>query len=172
MSHEINNVHGLAFWDIRNISSLCSDNCGVSEFFERMFLFIERYFQPIEYLFVKFDTYLPLELSSTVILFRGRDLLYIYPDFETVLKGSFKNGVMFATREVNLSGVEIDRDLGTAKVEVTEPFGPTYMRDVSTSTHMSSDYLLKDPFEKKTATVSWSLKLASRPLSRFRSCEN
>lgn len=76
---------------------------------------------------------------------------------------------MFATREVSLSGVEVNRDLGTAELAVTEPFGPTYMRDVSTATHMSSDYLLKDPFEKKTATVS--LKLCSHPFSRFQSGE-
>eukprot|EP00094_Tigriopus_californicus_P006204 TCALIF_05970-PA protein Name:"Similar to setd7 Histone-lysine N-methyltransferase SETD7 (Halocynthia roretzi)" AED:0.01 eAED:0.01 QI:153/1/0.8/1/1/1/5/0/491 len=87
--------------------------------------------------------------------FTGKRISFVYPDFNTTIQGSFKKGVMLLTQEVIMKGLSTTKT-GLKVLQTSEPFGVPYKRDVSTGTFLSSDPLLRDPFESKMVTVGTS----------------
>ncbi len=86
----------------------------------------------------------------------GDDVVYVYPDLETLLVGSFVNGTMVSARSSGLAGLAFDAvsgipllleslDRGDARFSYEEPT-PVSVRDP----------LLRDPMEAKTVRVSAS----------------
>jgi len=87
-------------------------------------------------------------------MFTGDRVVFLYPDYKTAIVGSFLAGSMVETMEgevktVSMSGVP------RLEVEVKEN-DALYTRDISTSTHLSSDPLLRDPYEAKMVDVDIS----------------
>ena len=99
-----------------------------------------------------------LDISySTFFYSSGSDLVFIYPDMKTAFRGSFDSkGQMINTKQVDIVG---QRDLefgGLKELEFSKTFGPVFKSDVSTATHLSSEPLLRDPYEVKMVTVKSS----------------
>lgn len=62
--------------------------------------------------------------------FTGDDIAYIYPDFQTVMFGEFKNGIMIKARECQVEAVKFSR--GIPELKFTEPLGPYFHHKVPT----------------------------------------
>lgn len=87
--------------------------------------------------------------------FTGKRISFVYPNFNTTIQGSFKKGVMLLTQEVLIKGLSTAKS-GVKVLQTSEPFGVQYKRDVSTGTMLSSEPLLRDPYESKMVAVSTS----------------
>ena len=102
----------------------------------------------------------PLLPHSILILpfsYSGSDLVYIYPDFKTAFRGSFDDkGRMIETKQVDIIGERIQEFGGIAELQFSKPFGPIFKGDVSTSTRLSFEPMLRDPYESKMVSVKTS----------------
>jgi len=88
------------------------------------------------------------------ILANGHGCVYLYPDLVTGLVGDWVGGRMVNTRQAEL----VDLDMSTTVIRlVMEIVGDEiYSEDISTSTKISIQPLLEDPFERKTIYVAES----------------
>ena len=86
--------------------------------------------------------------------FTGDNVSYIYPDFETVLRGKFVDDVMVEAAEANVTGSVIEN--GILRLEISEPRGPTFQFWPSTRTEVTCPHLQEDPFEKKVIVAASS----------------
>ena len=81
-------------------------------------------------------------------------MAFIYPDFATALLGSFNSGEMVATKEVSVAGYDEGSD--------SLSFGPStnpstiFTYDPSEGDIMSSEPMLKDPYESRLAEIRQS----------------
>ena len=90
-------------------------------------------------------------------LAEGPDCVFLYPDFSTALLGVWRSGRM--ERAVQASLVNIRLTGAELEVEVRPTAGREHLLhrlDVSTSTRISSDPHLPDPFEERTVYVAQS----------------
>ncbi len=90
------------------------------------------------------------------IFFSGTKVVFIYPDFTTALQGQWEKGVMVKSRQVGIKSMTEIEDTGMMTMEVTEPFGPVYERDVSDKKTLSKEPMLRDPYEKEMVEVKQS----------------
>merc|ERR1712038_994202 len=84
----------------------------------------------------------------------GHRIAYLYPDFKTALIGSFTDGVMESAQEAELKSI-ID-DNGVKVPLFTEPTGPEFKREIATFDKVTSDPLLRDPYESKMVEATTS----------------
>ncbi len=84
-------------------------------------------------------------------------MAFIYPDFETVLLGRWDHGTMSEARQVRIESVSSSSRDGTSgllrRLSFSAPSGPAFRSDVSNRTRLSSDPLLRDPYEEKLVEV-------------------
>ena len=91
------------------------------------------------------------------LYFRGSDLVYIYPDLKTALRGSFDDqGRIIDAKQVDIIGERTQQFGGIKELQFSKTFGPAFKADVSTSKHLSSEPLLRDVFESKMISVKRS----------------
>ena len=90
-------------------------------------------------------------------LAEGEDCVYVYPDITTALLGSWSSGRLVQAREARLVNLHVTD--GQLELVVRPTGGKEevlYRQDVSTSTLISSQPHLTDPFEEKTVYVAQS----------------
>ena len=81
-------------------------------------------------------------------------MAFIYPDFKTALLGSFNSGEMEAAKEVSVAGYDEESS--------SLSFGPSrnpsaiFAYDPSEGDTMSSNPMLKDPYEARLAEIRQS----------------
>ena len=88
----------------------------------------------------------------------GDECVYLYPDLSTALLGQWRSGRMVAAREATVTGLYSDRDtlrLVAEKVKGRE--ADIFSLDISSSTKISSQPRLEDPYERKAVYVAESL---------------
>jgi len=80
--------------------------------------------------------------------FTGNDIIYIYPDFQTGLRGQFEDGFVVAARPVSIIGERCQdgiKEILTSFIDDT-----IWTRQISNSTHISNFPKIMDPHEKKS----------------------
>ncbi|KAL7395165.1 hypothetical protein ABVT39_011231 [Epinephelus coioides] len=82
----------------------------------------------------------------------GESVGYIYPDGRTALYGSFVDGEIIEARLATL----ISNQSGRPRFEIT-PSSPVYSYDKSTSTCITTNALLPDPYESQRVFVADSM---------------
>ena len=88
----------------------------------------------------------------------GGGCVYLYPDLSTALLGHWKSGRMVSAHEATVRGIYDDQDNLRMVVEKTRGREEdVYDLDISTSTKISSQPKLEDPYERKTAYVAESM---------------
>ncbi len=84
----------------------------------------------------------------------GIRVAYLYPDFRTALVGNFTDGVMERAQAARLKTVIDDRGI---KVPIfSEPEGPAFKREISTYDRVTSEPMLRDPYENAMVEVKSS----------------
>ena len=90
-------------------------------------------------------------------LAEGSDCLYLYPDFSTALLGTWSSGRMERATQARLANIRLAGDSLELVVRPTPgKEDVSYREDISTSTLISSEPRLADPFEEKTVYVAQS----------------
>jgi len=88
----------------------------------------------------------------------GEGCAFIYPDLETVIVGEWISGRMRVGVEGILEGLDNSEKMLKPDIqEIKEKLEKVYTFDVSTSTIISNDPLLEDPFEQKNVYIAESL---------------
>lgn len=83
--------------------------------------------------------------------------MFIYPDMKTAFRGSFDSkGRMINAKQVDIVAQREVEFGGLKELDFSKTFGPVFKSDVSTSNHLSSEPMLRDPYEVKTVTVKSS----------------
>lgn len=87
--------------------------------------------------------------------FSTNNTIYLYPDCRTVLVGNFYKGQMVQARLAQVVGSSgfCSYFCGSLQPELSEPKGQIYSYDPSTSTRLSSQCLLPDPYEQEFVCV-------------------
>ena len=88
----------------------------------------------------------------------GDDIIYIYPDFNTCLCGTFDKGKMVAGWITHIAGVDFSDVIPVVKVDMIDKTGPVFSFSPATNTHLTVERHLGDPYENsfvcvKTSTV-------------------
>lgn len=87
--------------------------------------------------------------ALTRALLTGEQVVFLYPDLSTALQGNFVAGTMLSAREALVDSHRILPD-GMMSVSVAlSPSPEQYTTDPSTDLHLSSQPLLRDPYEAK-----------------------
>ena len=82
----------------------------------------------------------------------GSNIAYLYPDFKTVLLGSFRNGQLVCTQQCQI--IKVITEGGCVKIpKFSEPGGRLYKRDISTSDFVTLSPTLRDPYESSIIEV-------------------
>ena len=79
--------------------------------------------------------------------FSGDNIAYIYQDLTTALLGKFKDGLMQAAREVEVTSWRCQG--GIARLKFSEPKGPVYRYDPPSRNSFGHQPSLMDPLDKK-----------------------
>ena len=81
-------------------------------------------------------------------------MAFIYPDFKTALLGTFNSGEMVAAREVAVAGYDEESD----SLIFGPPKNPStiFTYDPAEGDNMSSEPMLKDPYESRLAEIRQS----------------
>ena len=84
----------------------------------------------------------------------GDGVAFIYPDFKTALLGTFNSGEMVAAREVAVAGYDEESD----SLIFGPPKNPStiFTYDPAEGDNMSSEPMLKDPYESRLAEIRQS----------------
>lgn len=73
---------------------------------------------------------------------------YLYPDLKTALVGTFSDGIMDYAQVAYLKSVIEDKGI---KIPIfTEPDGRLHKREIATTKFVTSNPLLRDPYESRT----------------------
>ena len=89
--------------------------------------------------------------------FRGSDLVYIYPDLKTALRGSFDDqGRIIDAKQVDIVGERTQPFGGIKELSFSKTFGSPLKADVSTAKRLTSEPLLRDVYESKMVSVKRS----------------
>ncbi len=96
--------------------------------------------------------------SDTGGEFTGKDVAYIYPDFETAVRGEFENGRLVVARECKLIGAQFVNGMCQARFEERPPGDESVTFRFACPTRMSvgMDPLLEDPYEASRVCVKQS----------------
>jgi len=87
----------------------------------------------------------------------GEGCAYIYSDYTTVLLGEWVSGRMRGAVEGRLSNLDREEKIMKPVIEeITDRLDREYSFDISSSTVISSEPLLEDPYEQKTVYVAES----------------
>ena len=90
--------------------------------------------------------------------FTGPDLLYIYPDLETGLRGRFEAGEAVAVRAVTVSSERCSQ--GVKELRTRERgAATTWSRSLSNNTHISQHPLAVDPHEDRSVFIGDSTQV-------------
>ena len=90
--------------------------------------------------------------------FSGPDLLYIYPDLETGLRGRFEAGEAVAVRAVRVSSERCSQ--GVKELRTRERgAATTWSRSLSNNTHISQHPLAVDPHEDRSVFIGDSTQV-------------
>ena len=90
--------------------------------------------------------------------FTGSDLLYIYPDLETGLRGRFEAGEAVAVRAVTVTSERCSQ--GVKEVRTRERgAATTWTRSLSNNTHISQHPLVVDPHEDRSVFIGDSTQV-------------
>ena len=84
----------------------------------------------------------------------GLRVAYIFPDYKTAFVGGFSDGILEGAQVARLKAVIEDR--GVKVPMFTEPTGPNYDREISTFDKVSSNPMLRDPYESEHVDVKGS----------------
>ena len=96
------------------------------------------------------------DTSLSLALFTGESVTWLYPDLVTGLSGHFVAGTMLSASEAEVSSVSIT-DFGVPKLTIRKnKVSDKYKFDPSTDVHLSSDPLVRDPYEKELLDVTES----------------
>ena len=87
--------------------------------------------------------------------FTGSDIAFIYPDFETVLRGQFKDGKVMKGQICKLIGAKTER--GWFMPVFTKPSGQTYEFEAPSKKSLGKNPLLQDPWEAERVYVKPSM---------------
>ena len=83
--------------------------------------------------------------------------MFIYPDFSTVIYGQFQdNGVLISGRQVALRDMSYFGNSMLITLQVSDEFGPTFVRDIAKFSLLSKNPLLRDPYESKFVDIKTS----------------
>lgn len=88
--------------------------------------------------------------------FTGDDIVYLFPDLQTCLRGRFKDGKMITAKECSVKSARNPSPSSILTVEFTEPKGPFYLFWPSTLDKVVCPPLQEDPYEKKHVEVRQS----------------
>ena len=90
----------------------------------------------------------------------GREIVYAYPDFETLLVGDFSGGKMMSAKETRFAGIEVDKrpKIPVVKFDrkLLKKFETVFSFDLSNKTSIGQNLLQEDPFERKMIFVQTS----------------
>ena len=87
----------------------------------------------------------------------GEGCAYIYSDYTTVLVGEWVSGRMRVAVEGRLRNIDREQKIFKPEIEeITDRLDREYSFDISSSTVISSEPLLEDPYEEKTVYVAES----------------
>ena len=81
-------------------------------------------------------------------------MAFVYPDFKTALLGSFNSGEMVAAREVTVAAY--DRESDSLTFEPPKHPSTIFTYDPAEGDNMSSEPMLKDPYESRLAEIRQS----------------
>ena len=84
--------------------------------------------------------------------FTGRDLVYMYPDHETALLGTWVRGRMVSSNPAIITAVT--REENMMRLELRKISTSSYSYDPSSRHVISRQPLLSDPYETRLVTVS------------------
>ena len=90
----------------------------------------------------------------------GEEIVYVYPDFETLLVGKFIKGVMVAANQRTFIGIKFDRISGIPLLlpskKVSQKSGETFKFEPSNKIFIGANPLLPDPYERRWIYVGKS----------------
>ena len=86
--------------------------------------------------------------------FSGNDLAFIYPDFKTVLRGQFKNGLLVKGQICSLIGSKCEK--GIFIPTFTKPEGQVYEYEEPSKKVMAKNPLIAEPWETRHVYVKES----------------
>jgi len=109
-----------------------------------------------------------LGIADSLEQLTGQDVAYIYPDFKTALVGDFESGTMKCAGKTSLKSYQKDWKTGIPKITFGElrTSKCLYNIDESTKWKISSNPLLRDPYEDEMVYVGRS-KVAGAGLGLF-----
>ena len=81
-------------------------------------------------------------------------MAFVYPDFKTALLGTFNSGEMVAAREVAVAGYDEESD--SLIFEPPKHPSTIFTYDPAEGDNMSSEPMLKDPYESRLAEIRQS----------------
>ena len=87
----------------------------------------------------------------SISVFTGDDVVWVYPDMTTVIRGQFVAGTLLHGHEGHVSHVTRTRDIPDITVTVDDD--TEYKFDPSTHDHLSSSPMVRDPYERKYLDV-------------------
>ena len=91
--------------------------------------------------------------------FSGMDIIYIYPDFQTGLKGKFVAGEVVEARSVIITEERCNNGMKEIKTRMIESDKTLWGKDIANATHITKYAKTVDPHEKRSVYVGQS-KLA------------
>ena len=95
--------------------------------------------------------------SLSLALFTGESVTWLYPDLATGLTGHFVAGTMLSASEAEVSSVSMSDNVRIPKLAIRKiTDSDVYKFDPSTDVHLSSDPLIRDPYEKQLLDVTES----------------
>ena len=95
--------------------------------------------------------------SLSLALFTGESVTWLYPDLGTGLTGNFVAGTMLSASEAEVSSVSMSDIVRIPKLTIRKnKDSDEYKFDPSTDVHLSSDPLIRDPYEKELLDVTES----------------
>ena len=87
--------------------------------------------------------------------FTGDDIAYVYPDLETALVGTFKNGLMIKARPAEIIGEKCEN--GIKILEFSDPKGPEFHYDPPTTDSFGDQPNIRNwKFESKSESKNYS----------------
>ena len=83
---------------------------------------------------------------------------WIYPDMETVLLGTFKNGTMLSTKESKVVKERCNLGMKELEIEIPNNVSPTFRYKARSMTEIGDQPTLMDPYERKKVYIDFGVK--------------
>ena len=84
----------------------------------------------------------------------GEDIIFLYPDMETVLVGHFKNETMMAAEPSKVIAERCNHGLKEIRISKPKPNSPTLRYSRPTRIRIGDHPLVMDPYERKNIYIS------------------